>query len=106
MANSTTMVTDLNTVLSNGPAAATTANAIAATALSATGAAGNMTGTTGVYGSGTFFGGIMDYTGNINLVKLKLQECAVLLAKVMVNTDHGTDSTNGDLIAKVLNNLQ
>lgn len=106
MANSTAMITDLGTAITNGPSATTQANAINPSGLSATGGAGNMGAGTGVYGSGTYFGGLMDYTGNLKTVQLKLQECAVLLAKVLVNTDNGTDSTNGTLIAKVLNNLQ
>lgn len=106
MANSTTMIADLGTAITNGPSATTLTNANNPSGLTATGGAGNMGGGSGVYGSGTYSAGVMDYTGNLKLVQLKLQECAVLLAKVLVNTDNGTDGTNGGLIAKVLNNLQ
>lgn len=106
MANSTQMITDLGTAITNGPSATTLTNAINPSGLSATGGAGNMGGGSGNYGSGSYFGGIMDYNGNLKLVQLKLQECAILLAKVLVNTDNGSDGTNGGLIAKVLNNLQ
>ena len=109
MANSTTMITDLGTVITNNNTAvqaATAANAVNPAALSATGGAGNMTGTTGVYGSGTFYGGMMDYLGMLELARTKMKELAIVVQKIMVNTDHATDSTNGDLLAKILNNLQ
>ena len=106
MANSTTLITDLNSVLSNGPAAATVANAINPAGLSATGGAGNMAGGSGVYASGTYYAGIMDYTGMVQLAKLKCQELAVMLAKILVNTDATADSTNQALLVKCLNDFQ
>lgn len=106
MANSTTIIADIQTVITNGPQAATTANAINPAGLSATGGSGNMTGTTGNYASGTYYGGIMDYVGMCNLAKVKAQELAVLVAKILVNTDQATDGTNQGLLAKVLNDLQ
>jgi len=109
MANSTTIITDLGTVITNNNTAvqaATAANAVNPTALSATGGAGNMTGTTGVYASGTYYGGMMDYLGMLEVARLKAKELAIIVQKLLVNTDHGTDSTNGDLLAKILNDLQ
>lgn len=106
MANSTTIVTDLNSVIANGPSATTTANCIAATGLSATGGSGNFTGGTGVYGSGTYYGGIMDYVGMCNLAKLKAQELGRLVAAILVNTDQASDSTNQTLLVKILNDCQ
>lgn len=109
MANSTTMITDLQSVLTNKPAAATTANAIAASGITvAAGAAGNYTGGTGNYGStgGPFYGGIMDYTGNVNQLVTMAYDMARLLERVLANTDQATDGTNQTLLVKILNNLQ
>jgi len=106
LANSTTIVADLKSVATNGPSATTTANANNATALSATGGSGNMNGTTGVYASGTYYGGEMDYLGMVQLAILKAQELGVLVAKILVNTDQSTDGTNQALLAKVLNDFQ
>lgn len=106
MANSTTIITDFGTVITNGPSATTLANAINPAALTATGGSGNLTGGTGNYASGTYYGGIMDYTGCVKLCQLKAQEMAVLLAKVLVNTDQSSDSTNQTLLVKILNDLQ
>lgn len=106
MANSTTIITDLTTVQTNGPQAATTANAINPAGLSATGGAGNMTGCTGNYGSGTFYSGIADYKGAVALAILKAQELARLVTQIIVLTDQATDGTNQALLAKVLNDLQ
>lgn len=106
MANSTAIITDLQTVINNGPSATTTANAINPSGLTATGGTGNFVSGTGVYASGTYYGGIMDYLGCVKLVQLKAQEMAVLLARVLVDTDFGSDGTNNALIAKVLNDLQ
>jgi hypothetical protein len=46
----------------------------------------------------------MDYVGCCNLVLLKAQEIAVLLARVAANTDSG-DGQQGNII-KVLNDFQ
>jgi hypothetical protein len=109
MANSSTILADLKTVLTaNNIAvkAATAANAVNPTALSATGGSGNLTGGTGAYGSGTYVAGPMDYLGHLNLLILKAQELAILLAKVTVNTDQATDGTNQSLLVNILNDLQ
>jgi hypothetical protein len=106
VANSTQVITDLGSVITNGPSSATLANAINPSGLTATGGAGNLSGGTGVYGSGTYYGGIMDYNGCVKLCQLKAQEIAVLLARVLVDTDALTDQTNSALIAKVLNVFQ
>ena len=106
MANSTAVITDLGTVITNGPSAATSANAVNPAGATATGGAGNMSGGTGVFGSGTYFGGIMDYIGCVKLCQLKAQEIAVLLARVLVDTDALTDNANNALIARVLNDFQ
>lgn len=106
MANSTAIITDLNSVLTNGPAAATLANAINPAGVTATGGAGNFTGGSGVYASGTYYGGIMDYPGNVKLVLLKAQEIAVLLARIVADTDQASDGTNSALLVKILNDFQ
>ena len=81
MANSTTIITDLGTVITNGPSSVTTANAIAAA------------------------GPIQDYLGNVKLLQLKAQEMAVLIVSVLAVTDAGTDSTNRNLLLGVQNDL-
>jgi hypothetical protein len=106
VANSTTLVADLTTVATNGPSAQTQANATNATALSASGGTGNMTGTTGNYATGTYYGGQLDYPGMVQLAITKSKELAVIITKLLVNTDHATDSTNGGLLANILNDLQ
>jgi hypothetical protein len=106
VANSTTIIADLNSAIANGPSATTLANAINPTALTGTGGSANLTGGTGIYGSGTYYGGIMDYNGAVKTILLKMQECAVLLAKILVNTDQGSDGTNQTLLVKILNDLQ
>jgi hypothetical protein len=106
MSNSTTIITDLKSVATNGPSATTQANAINATALSATGGSGNMTGGTGKFASGTYYGGEMDYLGMVQLAILKAQELSVLVSKILVNTDASTDSTNQALLVDILNDLQ
>lgn len=103
MANSTQMITDLNSVISNGPQGNTGANAIAATGQTLT---GGISGGSGNYASGTYYGGIMDYVGMTKLALLKCQELAVLLERVLANTDPSGDSTNELLLVKILNNLQ
>jgi hypothetical protein len=112
MAFSTQVITDLKSVITNnlasGPVAATAANALNATALSTAGAANNLTNGSGVYAvaGSTFYGGMMDYQGNVDLVLKKAQEIATLLTRVVVNTDLGTDGTNNALLVKVLNVFQ
>jgi hypothetical protein len=106
MANSTTIITDLQSAIANGPSSATVANAINPAGLSATGGAGNLTGGTGVYGSGTYYGGIIDYVGATKLVLLKAQEIATLLSRILVDTDQASDSTNQTLLIKILNDFQ
>jgi hypothetical protein len=106
VANSTTIITDLGTVLTNGPSAATLANALNPSGVTATGGAGNFVSGSGVYASGTYYGGIMDYNGCVKLAQLKAQEMAVLLARVLADTDFASDTANNALLAKVLNDLQ
>lgn len=65
MPKSTAMVTDITSVITNGPAAATTAKAIAAA------------------------GPIMDYPGVCKQVLLTMEEAAIALAAVKVDTDSG-----------------
>ena len=106
MANSTQIITDLQSVITNGPSATTQANANNPSGITATGGAGNFTGGSGVYASGTYYGGVMDYLGCVKLVQLKAQEIAVLLARVVADTDQASDSTNQTLLIKVLNDFQ
>ena len=109
MANATTIVTDLKTVITNNNVAikaATVTNSTNPSGLTATGGAGNFTGGTGIYASGSIPGGMMDYLGNLNLCLLKAQELGILLAKVLVNTDQATDGTNQTLLVNVLNDCQ
>lgn len=76
-------VTDMAAVIANGPAAATTAKAIAAA------------------------GPIMDYVGICKLVLLKLQECYELLSpspyipKALISVTDSTDSANLALLIGV-----
>jgi len=108
MANSTTIVTDLTSVATNGPSTATQANANNANGLSTVGGSNGLTGGSGAYASAstTFYGGEMDYLGMVQLAILKAKELAILLTKIAVNTDQASDSTNQALIIKVLNDLQ
>jgi hypothetical protein len=106
MAFSTQVVTDLGTVITNGPSATTLANAINPAGITVTGGSGNFISGSGNYASGTYFGGIMDYLGCVKLCQLKAQEIAVLLARVLADTDFGSDATNSALIAKCLNDFQ
>ncbi len=71
--SSTALITDINTVITNGPNAATKAKAIAAA------------------------GPIMDYPGVCNLVQMKFRELAVLIKSVITDTD-ATDSANLTLL--------
>lgn len=77
MPDSTNILGDIGTVITNGPAAASVALAIAAA------------------------GPINDYVGNCKLAKLKLQEASVQVSAVKVVTDAG-DSANLTLLNKVL----
>lgn len=106
MAFSTQIITDLGTVITNGPSAATQANALNPSGVSSTGGAGNFVSGSGNYASGTYFGGIMDYNGCVKLCQLKAQEIAVLLARVVADTDFASDSVNSALLQKVLNDFQ
>ena len=105
MANSTQIITDLGTAATNGASATTIANAISPSNPAA--ATTNVTANgSGKYASGTYFGGILDYPGSLQLAILKAQELAVLLTRVLADTDNGSDGTNNALIAKCLNDLQ
>ena len=73
---STALITNTKSVISNGPNAATKALAIAQG------------------------GPIMDYAGNCNLLLTKLQECEVLIGKIIQDTD-ATDATNLGLLQNV-----
>ena len=79
MAFSTQVITDTGTVITNGPTTATLSNCVAAS------------------------GAIMDYVGNTKLLKLKMQEISVLIAKIVNQTDPGSDATNLALLQKVQN---
>jgi hypothetical protein len=81
MANSTQVITDMKSVVTNGPSAATTSNCTVAS------------------------GAIMDYPGNCKLVVLKAQEISVLLAKIVTQTDPGSDATNLTLLQKIQNDF-
>jgi len=81
MANSTTMITDLGTVATNGPSSVTTANSIAAA------------------------GPILDYPGMVQSCITDLSDLKTKLGLVLQNTDATTDATNLALIQKVFNNL-
>lgn len=78
------IITNINTVISNGPTAATAKNA----------ANGNLV-TVGSY--------IMGYVDVCNLVKTKLQECKNLVAALIADTDASDpslttlDTINSDL---------
>ncbi len=65
MPKSTAMITDMTSVITNGPAAVTTANAIAAA------------------------GPIMDYVGVCKLALLKMNEAEIALAVMKTDTDAG-----------------
>ena len=74
---STQAITDIGTVITNGPNTATTAKAIAPA------------------------GYIMDYVGNCNLVRTKFKEAARLLTSIVSDTDTGTDSANKTLMQNI-----
>ena len=73
---STTLITDIGTVLTNGPSSVTQVNSIAAA------------------------GRIMDYIGNCHLCRLKLRESAALLTLVIGDTAAG-DTTNLNLLTGI-----
>lgn len=81
MAFSTAVITDMSSVITNGPSTATLSNSIAPS------------------------GAIMDYAGQCKLVKLKCQEISVLLGKIVAQTDPGSDATNLALLQKVQNDF-
>jgi hypothetical protein len=80
VANSTTMITDVTTVLTNGPNAATQALCNAAS------------------------GVIMDYVGNVTEVLLELQQMSQRMNMIIADTDV-SDAANLALLQKVANNL-
>jgi hypothetical protein len=80
MTNSTTMITDITTVITNGPNSATQALTNAAS------------------------GVLMDYNGNLNLALTKLQELQQLLVAIIGDTA-ASDGTNLALLNGIQNNL-
>jgi hypothetical protein len=72
--------------------------------LTIAGGTGGLTNGSGVYASGTYYGGLMDYLGNLELALTKAQELAVLLGKIAATMDSG-DGQQANLI-KVLNDFQ
>lgn len=81
MPNSTAVITDISTVITNGPSASTVSNCTVAS------------------------GAIMDYAGMTKLVKLKMQEISVILGKLAAQTDSGSDNTNLVLINNIKNDF-
>lgn len=75
---STTCIADINTVISNGPSAATLAKASAAA------------------------GPIMDYQGNTHAVRRIFQELKVFITIIVTDTDAGSDATNLGLLNGIL----
>jgi len=75
------LITDTNSVITNGPSATTTANAIAAA------------------------GPIQDYVGNTKQLLLKLQEAKTLAVLIIQDTDSGTDGTNLTLLTGITGSL-
>ena len=104
MANSTTIIADMKTIIAAGPSTQTIANSVNPSGLSVSGGASGFTNGSGVYASGTYYGGLIDYVGACNVVLLKAQEIAVLLSRIVADTDSG-DGQQGNLI-KVLNDFQ
>jgi len=82
MANSTQIITDLGTVITNGAGTSTAAAAVSAS------------------------GNIQDYVGNVRLLQLKAQEMSVLMKAVVAVTDPATDGTNLGLLQGVQNILK
>lgn len=73
---STTYITDIKTVYTNGPSVATKTLAIAPA------------------------GPIMDYLGNVKAVQRKLEEAAVLIGRILTDTD-SSDSANLTLLQNI-----
>ena len=73
MTNSTALITDMQTAITTGPSAASTALAIAAS------------------------GQIMDLPGTLQIIQLKLKEAAVLLTAVLANDIDGSDGIKAGL---------
>lgn len=76
MPASTHVITDITSVITNGPNGATQALANAPS------------------------GYIMDYQGNCNLLLTKMQEVSILLAEIVADTD-STDATNLTLLNNI-----
>lgn len=72
-----TLITNLTTVITNGPSAVTTANAIAPG------------------------GPIQDYLAMVQNALLKAQELKVVVANLVLNTDGTTDAANLALLTAV-----
>jgi hypothetical protein len=81
MATTAQILTDLNTVVTNGFATVTKANAIAPA------------------------GPIEDMTGMVNNAVLKVQELKVVLANLILNVDSSTDSANLALLTNIQSTL-
>lgn len=81
MANSTTLITDLGTVKTNGFSATTLANALAAA------------------------GKIMDMPGNLQGCIVGLYDVKRRLSEVQTNIDAGSDATNLGLVNNVIASL-
>lgn len=77
-APSTTLITDMQTAITNGPSTLTKAACIAAA------------------------GAIMDYVGCTRIVRRVLEEANVLLGAIKTNTSNSDDSTNLTLINNLL----
>lgn len=78
---STAIITDIGSVITNGPSTLTKAASIAAA------------------------GPIMDYVGMSELAKLKAEELKVLIAQLFANTSAGDDSTNRTLLSGIADSL-
>lgn len=78
MPASTALLTDIGTVITNGPSANTKTAANAAA------------------------GPVQDVLGNAKLVQLKLQESKILLTALLANTSNSDDATNRGLVNGVL----
>lgn len=81
MAPSTQLITDIGTVISNGPSTATQAASIAAA------------------------GPIQDYIGNTKQMLLKLQEAKQLAVLIISDTDAASDATNLGLLQGITGSL-
>lgn len=75
------LITDTNSVISNGPSTVTQANAIAQA------------------------GPIQDYIGNTKQLLLKLQEAKTLAVLIIQDTDAATDATNLALLVGITGSL-